>query len=223
METDIKVIRSKGKTSTKVVPDVAPVSIPEVAPSVVYDEPHHGKLIAVVIVGVLVIVAILVGVFSFGGGKKSANTIAGSNSNTATTTLAPVVVPTENFVIADTSSRKSAPTASEEIATKTVGEVGINEQVSPANFKSFSYDATIGKKISVSGTCHDAYYALLIFGSKDDYRASPGSARANRAYECGTSGLFTIKMDLRDINLPSGEYYLFIADQGKTGSWYNPR
>ena len=93
----------------------------------------------------------------------------------------------------------------------------------PVNFKNFSYDASLGKRISLSGNCKDKYYTLLIFASGDDYRTDPGKARANRADLCPMNKQFTVDMDLKSINLKSGSYYIFIADQGDTGSWYNPR
>lgn len=195
---------------------------------IMQEEPHHGKLIAMVIVGVLAVLGVVYATFSLGGAGK-VTTIVTKNAApvvaTTTTTPAPVVVPTEAFVITDNSTNKTSATATAKSATSfnTTNSAGANTSTSPSNFKSFSYDATVGKKISVSGTCHDAYYTLLIFDSKDDYRTSPGAARANRAFACGAAGLFTITMDLRDINLPTGNYYLFVADQGSKGAWYNPR
>lgn len=247
METDIKVTKPKRKVAAKVVSDVvvktpppevidvAPKITPSVAPSVetgasvVVTEPHHGKLIAITIVSVVAVIAILVSVFSLGGGantKKGTSSVTGNVPSAATTTPAPIVVPTESFMIADTPAKPPVTESTSSGAAKTsspTSSSGAKVLPPSENFKSFVYDAATGKNISVSGTCHDAYYALLIFDSKDDYRTNPSAARANRAYECTGTGLFTIKMDLRDINLPSGEYYLFIADQGKTGSWYNPR
>lgn len=186
----------------------------------VHEEKHHGKLVAMVIVGVLVMMGVVYGAFSWGGNAGKIAYVAPQKEMPAatTTTTTPVVqAPTEAFVITDTSTGKtSAP-------TKTTSATSPKTLEAPANFKSFTYDATLGKTISVTGTCHDAYYVLLIFDSRDDYRTNPGAARSNRAFECGATRLFTIKMDLRDINLPSGSYYLFVADQGSKGSWYNPR
>lgn len=190
--------------------------------NITYDEPHHGKLIAVVIVGILGIIATIYGAVSWGGSKVTSSVPNGAVS-TAVATKTPAIVPTESFMITDTSAAKKAVTTGDKATTAKQVTSSSQSLPSAENFKSFSYDATVGKKISISGTCHDAYYALLIFESKDDYRANPGAARANRAYQCGSTKLFKIDMDLRDINLPSGSYYLFIADQGNKGSWYNPR
>lgn len=183
----------------------------------VHEEKHHGKLVAMVIVGVLAVMGVVYGVF-YGGGAGKVAYVAPQKEMPAVTVATPVVqIPTEAFVITDTS------TANVSVSTKTTNTTNTKILEAPTNFKSFTYDAKVGKTISVSGTCHDAYYALLIFEGKDDYRINPGAARSNRAFECGASRVFTIKMDLRDINLPSGSYYLFVADQGNKGSWYNPR
>lgn len=146
-------------------------------------------------------------------GAPVATTQAPSTTSTSSASALPPT-PTESFVITDI----KIPTAG---TTSTKGEKPV--EGAPANFKSFSYDATVGKRITVSGTCHDKYYAMLVFESKDDYRKDPGAAKSNRAFECKTSGLFSIETNMKEFNLPSGNYYLFIADQGSTGSWYNPR
>lgn len=90
-------------------------------------------------------------------------------------------------------------------------------------FQSFSYASAQGKIIAVSGGCSDAYYAVLVFDAKTDYRKDPAAARVNRAFECPANKLFRTQFDLRDFNLPAGSYYFFVADQGDKGSWYNPR
>lgn len=178
-------------------------------------EKHYGKEIAIAIVGVLAVVGILYGAF-YGGGAVKTTYTAQQKEVPVTAVPAPVVPePTESFVVTDI-NKTSEP-------SKITGAVDTKALTAPTNFKSFAYDAKVGKTISVSGTCHDTYYALLIFDAKDDYRTNPGSARSNRAFACGASRLFTIKMDIRDINLASGNYYLFVADQGNKGSWYNPR
>lgn len=183
------------------------------------EEKHYGKPIAIIIVGVLAVIAIAYGVF-LGGSAVKTTYVAPQKENAVSTVVAPipaVQVPTEAFVVTDTNTTKT------DVLVKATSSADTKTLKAPTNFKSFAYDATTGKTISVSGTCHDTYYALLIFGSKDDYRTNPGAARSNRAFECGASRVFTINMDLRDINLPSGNYYLFVADQGSKGTWYNPR
>lgn len=93
----------------------------------------------------------------------------------------------------------------------------------PENFKTFSYDKNVGKRMTITGTCGDSYYALLIFKSTDDYRKDPARAYYNTAYECPKTKIIALDINLQDFNLPTGEYYMFIADQGEKGSWYNPR
>ncbi|MBI5078113.1 MAG: hypothetical protein HZB11_01940 [Candidatus Yonathbacteria bacterium] len=125
-------------------------------------------------------------------------------------------VETEQFVVTDMG--KVEGSAKENISTA-------NPKIfeSPENFKSFTYDATVGKKIAIAGTCKDTYYTLLIFKSGDDYRKDPARAYYNTAFPCPASGIVTLSVNLKDFNLPSGNYYLFLADQGEKGSWYNPR
>ncbi|MEK7569120.1 MAG: hypothetical protein AAB497_03335 [Patescibacteria group bacterium] len=139
-------------------------------------------------------------------------------AETVATSTAPVakLVETETFVV--TNMGKVEGSAKENIAT---ADPKIFK--APENFKSFLYDATVGKKIALAGTCRDAYYALLIFKSSDDYRKDPARSYYNTAYECPKSGIVALEVDLQSINLQSGSYYLFLADQGNTGSWYNPR
>lgn len=90
-------------------------------------------------------------------------------------------------------------------------------------FKSFSYDQTVGKMIGVSGSCSDAYYAIVIFRAKDDYRKNPAASVFNQAFECPTDHKFSNGIELKNFNLPSGEYYFLVANQGNKGTWYNPR
>jgi hypothetical protein len=90
-------------------------------------------------------------------------------------------------------------------------------------FNVFSYNASAGKIINVSGTCSDAYFAIVVFFAADDYKKDPAKSVINKATECPASKNFTASLSMQDYNLPSGNYYFFVADQGKTGSWYNPR
>lgn len=90
-------------------------------------------------------------------------------------------------------------------------------------FKSFNYDASVGKIVSVFGTCRDSYYAILVFEEGRDYRKEPSASRYNSAFPCPSGGKFSAEINLKEANLPSGKYYMFVADQGNTGSWYNPR
>ncbi len=96
----------------------------------------------------------------------------------------------------------------------------------PANFSSFSYnplDQNGKKTLDLEIECQDAYYAVLIFNIKDDYRQNSGAARFNQAAPCQIGEKIERSIDLEKLNLSAGKYYYIVADQGLTGSWYNPR
>lgn len=134
-----------------------------------------------------------------------------------TDSVVEVQVPVENIAIKDSSA--SIVNNTETIVTSSDTKNLKDSTV----FKSFNYDSNLGKLIALSGTCHDKYYAFLIFDSTIDYRKDPGMAQSNKAFACPANGKFTVNINLKDLNLQSGKYYIFIADQGLTGSWYNPR
>lgn len=127
----------------------------------------------------------------------------------------------ENFIVQEVASPLQTKAQIE--AAKAAVISAPETLVAPTAFKSFDYDVARGKAISISGFCHDKYYTLLIFASAVDYRKDPAAARVNSAFDCPAGGKFTIALDLKSFNLTTGSYYLFVADQGATGSWYNPR
>ncbi|TSC51857.1 MAG: hypothetical protein LiPW41_804 [Parcubacteria group bacterium LiPW_41] len=90
-------------------------------------------------------------------------------------------------------------------------------------FQTFSYDSTKGKVIDLTGTCTDVYYTIVVFDARDDYKKNPTSAKINSAHECPEGGRIKESIDLSTFGIDSGEYYIFVADQGSKGSWYNPR
>lgn len=171
-------------------------------------------------IGAVVLLSTLLIVGSLSGSKPISVTTEGAKTSglvaTSTEPALPKIAQTEHFIVTDLGQVEGS--AKENIAT---ADTKIFK--APVNFKSFSYDATFGKKITLAGTCKDAYYALLVFKSTDDYRKDPARSYYNTAFVCPASGLITLEVNLKDFNLVSGEYYLFIADQGNTGSWYNPR
>lgn len=181
---------------------------------------HWREYLRVTEIGaVIVLIAVAGFYFAFRGSAPVTITVdTAKTSEVAPTSTAPVVMPveTEHFVVTNMSEVEGS--AKENIAT---ADTKIFK--APTNFKSFSYDAKLGKKIALAGTCRDAYYALLIFKSGDDYRKDPARSYYNTAYACPASGIITLEVDLQSINLSSGSYYLFLADQGEKGSWYNPR
>lgn len=147
--------------------------------------------------------------------SKSNYSSDSASSATKSTDMASVPkVPVESITIKDTS---------EVLNSKPVTTDQSKPTKAPESFNTFTYDAQQGKRIVISGVCHADYYALLIFKSQDDYRKNVTGSLINKAYQCPTSSKFKLDFDLRDFNLISGHYYLFVADQGKTGSWYNPR
>ena len=89
--------------------------------------------------------------------------------------------------------------------------------------RSFEYSGGGGQAVTVSGFCSDAYYVVLIFDAKNDFSKNPNTAKYNRASKCPSAKSFSETIDLGSLNLPAGTYYFFAADQGVSGSWYNPR
>lgn len=95
----------------------------------------------------------------------------------------------------------------------------------PEKFNDFIFDSKslILKSLKISGICSDAYYAVLIFSINDDYRGNPTAAKFNRAFSCPNDKKINQEIDLSSLHLLSGKYYYFVADQGASGSWYDPR
>ncbi len=90
-------------------------------------------------------------------------------------------------------------------------------------FYGFTYDSDGPQIFDVAGSCTDAYYAILVFSATDNYADRPTSAKYNQAERCPPSKRFEKTVNLSGLNLPDGKYYFFVADQGTTRSWYNPR
>jgi len=96
----------------------------------------------------------------------------------------------------------------------------------PDNFPHFDYDPAVPygtSTLSLYIRCQDAYYAILIFNTKDDYRDNPSAAQFNQATACRQGEDIKRILDLRTLNLTAGRYYYLIADQGQTGSWHDVR
>lgn len=185
----------------------------------VHEEKHYGRIVAIVITVAILGLAVWYGVTGKLSelGKVTVEVSPVTQTPSVGSTTVPVVVPpADQFIVTDLGKVEGSQT--ENIAT-----ADTKIFTAPINFKSFTYDASKGKVISISGNCSDKYYAVLVFDSAVDYRKNPSAARSNRAFECPATKLFNVEMNLRDINLQSGSYYVFIADQGSTGSWYNPR
>ena len=97
----------------------------------------------------------------------------------------------------------------------------------PSTFHSFTYSQSGingNATLPVSATCHDAYIAVLIFPAAVDYRAGVNTAIYNQAFPCVTGNAFTTTIATSDIGTARpGKYYLIVADEGTSGTWYNPR
>jgi len=111
-----------------------------------------------------------------------------------------------------------------ETATTSETVSSISPLPAPDKFSTFVYDSTNPRKsLPVKLTCQDTHYAILIFSVKDDYRENSAAARFNQAKLCQPGEKINLNLDLSALNLSSGKYYYFVADQGLSGSWYNAR
>lgn len=92
---------------------------------------------------------------------------------------------------------------------------------SPERFASFSVpdDGPITREIE----CADVLYTVLVFRDGTDYRKSPREAVYNSANACKKGDLFKLEFNPGALGIPPGDYYLIVADQGISDSWYNPR
>ncbi len=77
---------------------------------------------------------------------------------------------------------------------------------------------------SVFDSCNDAYVTLLVFPADLDYRRDVTKAVMNRAFPCRKGTSFSHPLSKNDFTTaPDGDYYLIVADQGTSETWYNPR
>lgn len=151
-------------------------------------------------------------------GKKVEIKNTASRQTSEQSSEQPEIIPDEKFVVEETAIDIKEMYGGEKVSIAETEKLPESKQ-----FSVFSYDSQKGKQVSISGACYDAYYAFLVFRSFDDYKSRPDSSVINRALDCPQGNKFNFTVDLKDFNLPSGEYYFFIADQGKSGGWYNPR
>ncbi|TSC90968.1 MAG: hypothetical protein CEN90_695 [Parcubacteria group bacterium Licking1014_17] len=105
---------------------------------------------------------------------------------------------------------------------------GLKSLPPPEDFRHFDYPKDsffdYPKNIlNVSGKCNDFYKTVLIYGADSDYRQNPEMAKFNEALRCKKGEMFEEKIDLSLLNITEGGYYVIVADQGKEGSWYNPK
>ena len=188
----------------------------ESSPLVVVEKTHHYFYLISVSITISILVVFSIYTLFYSQEKKvSISTI--QSGEVPINTITKDSVPVENIVIEDSAASYSGQKENK------LNLVETSARKDSSMFSSFVYNANTGKQIVLSGTCHDTYYAFLIFDSKIDYRKYPGKALSNKAFSCPGSGSFAITINLKDFNLQSGTYYIFIADQGNSGSWYNPR
>jgi len=97
----------------------------------------------------------------------------------------------------------------------------------PSNFRTFTYDATGlngNASFTISATCHDTYATILIFPAAIDYRSNVIRAVYNKAFPCDSEKTVSAVIAPSDLSRgPYGTYYFFTADQGLSGTWYNPQ
>jgi hypothetical protein len=97
----------------------------------------------------------------------------------------------------------------------------------PSVFKTFSYGLGLYSdktELNISGICADAYYAVLIFNMDVDYREQANMAVYNSAQPCKSGERFSAEINLdKAVSARPGRYYYFVADQGRSGLWRNPR
>lgn len=72
--------------------------------------------------------------------------------------------------------------------------------------------------MSFSGVCNAKYFVVLLYKNENDYIDNSNSYIVNKAFEC-VGGNFSYTIDQLPKNLPDGNYYLLIGQQGETGSW----
>lgn len=96
------------------------------------------------------------------------------------------------------------------------------EYSEPSRQNGGSYGAGKNSDIEFNGECSDLYYTILIYSKDIDYRKNPASAKLNQAFECPKTKKFKFRI-AQDTGLAKGKYYIIIADQGKEGTWFNPR
>ena len=96
----------------------------------------------------------------------------------------------------------------------------------PSKFRTFTYDATgvnSGMPLTVTAKCNDTYVTMLIFPATVDYREGMDRAVYNEATPCSAGKTWSAVIGPADLgHAPYGTYYFFTADQGTTGTWYNP-
>ncbi len=121
--------------------------------------------------------------------------------------------------MASSSLERFAPTSRSQ---ETISPVPISALPAPESFKHFPY--VNGMSVPVSGLCSAPYIAVLIFPAQEDYRTNSRAFVFDSAYPCDAGKVFSKTITPDMIHLSSGvSYYVIIADEKDSGTWYNPR
>lgn len=72
--------------------------------------------------------------------------------------------------------------------------------------------------MTLSGTCSDTYFVVLLYKNQSDYTEDRGSYILNKAFKC-ENGSFSYSVSDLPSNLETGTYYMLIGDQGSRGTW----
>lgn len=75
-----------------------------------------------------------------------------------------------------------------------------------------------GKSLTVSGSCSEKYFVILLWKSKTDYIERPGSFAWNFADEC-QNGNFSYDLKSISKDIPDGTYYLMFAVENEDDPW----
>lgn len=98
---------------------------------------------------------------------------------------------------------------------------------SPSIFQKFSYNSNKinnADSLPITASCNDFYVTILIFPINLDYRRDVSKAAFNKAFGCERGKSFLYQLSGSSLGgFKNGDFYLIIADQGESGTWYNPR
>ena len=72
--------------------------------------------------------------------------------------------------------------------------------------------------LTVSGSCDDPYYVVLIYKDEKDYSSNRSSYIFNKAFDC-TNGQYSYSISELPPDLDNGRYYLLVGGQGNEGTW----
>ncbi len=74
------------------------------------------------------------------------------------------------------------------------------------------------RTLTVSGSCDDPYYVVLIYKDEKDYSDNRSSYIFNKAFDC-INGQYSYPVSELPPDLGDGRYYLLVGGQGNEGTW----